>query len=533
MKILFIAPEEESLAVEYLSAAARAAGHRTALAFDPCLFRDQYLYTNPWLARRFDLRPFLIEKVKHLKPDLIAFSVVSAYRHWAAEMTLAVKKVSDAPVVWGGHHVTAAPDALLADGFADYLIIGEGDAAFVELLERLDSGRDPSDVQNLWGRAAGREFKNAPRPLIEDLDSLPFPDKSLYNKESFSFRDAYCITASRGCAYACRFCHHSGNRKLYGGKGYYRFRSVDSVIEELIVARNRYPYKFVRFLDDLFPPTEPGWLEEFAYRYSREVGVPWWSYAYPDRLTPEMVPLLKESGCAEVAFGVQTIDPQLRRSAASRSSSNEKIAHILQVLADHDIQVSTSNIVNLPGENDDHLLQLLRFYNDNRPTKVLTVPIMYLPGTGITEMAHKFGQVSDEQRDEVDCAGEVLYSHELPQFEQRSPLMRKIPTMMALMPLLSRPTVDVLLKDEGWKKVPELPFWMVFILNQILVLVRGGSRDRTPLKRFFGRYADYALRIAKLHISGRMPPNNDFAPTNPTAGKLYQKPDSGKPYYSR
>jgi len=234
MRVAFVFQSFENLGVEALSAALTRAGHETALFFDPKLFDDTF-YHNGFLSNLFDVRTKVIRDLVGWEPDVVAFSVLSDLYPWATNMARSIKEVYKAPIIFGGIHPTSVPDIVIQDQNVDYVVQGEGDETIVELVDYIADGASPADLPNVWSKVNGEIKGNPPRPLIRDLDSLPFPDKALYDHTFVKGTRIYTIMASRGCPHKCTYCNAALLKELYcEEKGsHWRARSVDNVIEEL------------------------------------------------------------------------------------------------------------------------------------------------------------------------------------------------------------------------------------------------------------------------------------------------------------
>ena len=390
MKVLFVYGGYENLGIEYLSAVLRKAGHRTALAFDPRLFDDHYTRV-PSLARLFDSSPALLRKAKEEAPDLVAFSVVTDDYPWVRQIANEMRRELRVPFVFGGVHVTSTPRRIINSGLADFAIVGEGEGALLDLVEGLEKGSDLDGVDNLWFRRGDEVMANPPRPLVEDLDTLPFPDKSLFYDTLPFLRRDYVVITSRGCPHSCTYCFNNFQRRMYAGTGRYcRRRSAGNVLAELIRARSRYPLRRIQFYDDVFT-SDASWLEAFADGYSREVGLPFWCSVNPLHVSPNVVELLREMGCWEVQMGVQTIDPTLRREVLGRRESTEQVQQAIELFRAADIKCVVDNISGIPGEAEDHFVKTLAFYNATRPSRISNYHLRYYPATEIVSKAEEHG----------------------------------------------------------------------------------------------------------------------------------------------
>jgi anaerobic magnesium-protoporphyrin IX monomethyl ester cyclase len=323
-----------NLAVSQLAAELLRAGHETRIIY----FKDYitvpqeeaHLYPQTdlcgvWIAARaremncncykpFTEREFelLRENLEEFRPDLIAMNLTSVPMRECAEVTRRIKEWFDIPVIWGGSGPTIEPERAIEH--CDMICVGEGEELIVELADALDAGRDYSNLRNLWIRKDGQVIRNEGRPLI-DIEKIAIPDydprltyminddRIRSNLYPSNLGRQYTMMTQRGCPYSCSFCVESYYQEKWGHS--VRRRSVDVVIEELVLAMERYGVKAVLFYDDVFT-IHPKWLREFAPRYKAEVGLPFWCYTYPRTTRKEDILLLKDAGLATITVGIQS-----------------------------------------------------------------------------------------------------------------------------------------------------------------------------------------------------------------------------------
>ena len=190
MKIAFVNDSCERLGVEYISAVLKAAGHETKLFVDPQLFDDENISIKG-LARVFDCKKKLISELKAYQPDLIGISAVTDFYQWALGMTRLIKEAMDVPIILGGIHPTSVPERVISNESVDMVCVGEGEYAMLELVNSMAKGKIDTTIRNIWFKRNGTVIRNEVRPLIEDLDALPMPDKELYYSASPHFSDFY------------------------------------------------------------------------------------------------------------------------------------------------------------------------------------------------------------------------------------------------------------------------------------------------------------------------------------------------------
>jgi radical SAM superfamily enzyme YgiQ (UPF0313 family) len=139
MKIVFVYKEAESLAIEYLSAVLKQHGHETSLVFESFLFDTNYIHI-PSIYRRANRPAKTAARILGEMPDLVAFSVVSDYYQWICAVAAELRSKSDVPIVMGGIHVTALPEKVIQKPFVDYLVLGEGEYALLDMVNALQAG---------------------------------------------------------------------------------------------------------------------------------------------------------------------------------------------------------------------------------------------------------------------------------------------------------------------------------------------------------------------------------------------------------
>lgn len=382
-----------------LSAMLRRAGHETRLFFDPLLF-DDMLLSVPRLARRFSHTDHLLHRLSEWRPGLVCFSVVTYDYAWARGITRRIREIlPDTKVVFGGIHVTSEPERVLADAQPDFVVVGEGDEVIVELADALTEGRSTDHLPNL-GRLGGP--LNPPRPVIQDLDALPFPDKDLYYREHSLFKIGYATISGRGCPINCTYCHNNIQSRIYGRKGYLRRRSVENTVEELRRAKAETEPFMIRFSDDEFC-YDAQWLEDFADVYPAEVGLPFWCFISPGSAKQRHMAALARAGCVEMQMGVQTLEVDIRKQVIDRHESTPQVAQAIAACRRHGIKLSVDFILNLPGHTEDALVGAARFFAKNPPFRIHTFWISYFPGLEITDYALSHGILS---RKDMDAAWE-------------------------------------------------------------------------------------------------------------------------------
>jgi radical SAM superfamily enzyme YgiQ (UPF0313 family) len=484
MKIAFINDSVERLGVEYISAVLKAGGHDVRLFADPQLFGDGY-HSVKWLSRVFDYKKKLIAELKAYQPDLIGISVVTDFYQWACTIARMVKEELDVPIIFGGIHPTSVPERVIKNDFVDMVCVGEGEYPMLELANSLQKGQIDYSIKNIWFKKDGQVIQNEIRPLIEDLDSLPLPDKELYYSASPHFSQCYYIMTSRGCQHACSYCCHSYLKRLYKDKGrYVRSRSVKNVIDELNIAKQKYKLRYIRFFDESLGSNKE-WLKVFSGEYKKSIGLPFICYMHPAHVTLESLGYLKEAGCCEIEIGVQSGVEKIRRELLNRNMSNQVIAEAINSIKDKKISVITDNIFGLPGEGRDDALNLALFYNRNRVNRIYFFWLRFYPRIAISEWARENMKISAGEYEQImegkngrpfSCGGDM----------NNRDLMRQ-QLLFFILPFFPAFLFELIIKSKIYRITP-----FVFrpgILAMFTSLFSASVNDKIIHKRFVLHYA--------------------------------------------
>lgn len=473
MKVAFVNNSSESLGVEYLSAYLKKHGHSVELFVDPQLFNDENVRAD-FLHRFFDYKDKLTRDICRSMPDIIGFSVVSDFYPWACLIAREIKKHCSIPVIFGGIHPTSMPEQVIKNNFVDMVCLGEGEEALLEVVEKLKQGDLPEDVANIWVKKSGKIIKNSIRPLIKDLDLLPFPDKELFREASAQYKFGYFAMASRGCLFRCSYCHNSYIGKLYKEDKYYRYRSVENVISELENGFFKKKHKIIRFSDDIFP-FEKAWLREFSEKFPERVGAPFICYIHPKKTDEETIRLLKKSGCVEVQIGVQTLYEQTQRKILNRNIKKERWEEIISWLKKYYIAITAENIVGIPEQGEDEIKDMVRFYACNRVNRVHIFWLRFYPKTELTDRFKK-QNLLDRQRP-FTMGGDV----------QEKDIV-KLRMLFSFTQFFPKSVVDFFIKN---KRYSRLPGWPLLFMNLLSNLTSGTYSDRITRKREQLKYFYY------------------------------------------
>lgn len=385
MKILFVypVPPPKYQILRYqqgigsISAVLKKAGHLTSLIYLWQLDDDS-----------------LDRRIREFQPNLIAVSITSGFFEFSCAVAKQVKERHNLLVLFGGVHPTLRPEESIAADGVFAICIGEGEYPTLELCDALEAGRDPTKIANLWVRQNGTIHRNAIRPLIADLDSLPFPDRDVFPyAELLNVLHEAEFMGSRGCPYLCAYCVNHALINMYKGKGaYVRSRSVDNLLNEIDEVTRRYPtIGFLGFHDDTFT-LNPRWLKEFSEKYpARFKKFPFWCNATAKSINEDVVRRLKQAGCYEVRIGIESGNDHIRMEILQKKVTRNEIVTAFRLLREAGIKSYAFNMVGLPYETLDTIKDTIEINRLVRPDEMFCSVFTPYPGTGLDDLCREKG----------------------------------------------------------------------------------------------------------------------------------------------
>lgn len=418
MKILFLYQYEfiEPLGLMALSAFLKQNGHECD--FVDLVFEKDYL-----------------KKIQEIHPDIIAYSITTGKHSFYQRLNSELKKNLVFFSVFGGPHATFFPEFVEEEG-VDAICRGEGEYPLLELAEALGSGKDNLQIQNLWIKHDGKVYRNEVRPLIEDLDSLPFPDREIVNKYNhYKKLHRRMILSGRGCPYRCSYCFNHSFNNLYEGKGnMIRKRGVDNVIKELKEIGEKYAPKRVQFIDDTFI-LDTQWCLEFCKRYAEEVRIPFIAYTRVNLVTDEIIKNLKRAGCITILYAIESGNDYVRNKVLNRNISEKQIIDAVHIYKKYRLKTYAQNMVGIPDETLDMAFETLRLNARCKPDYAWCSIFQPYPRTDLWTYCNNKGYLTSEEFNESYYKKSILRIKNKMEIENLHHLFSIIVAFPFLLPL--------------------------------------------------------------------------------------------------
>jgi len=451
MKVNFIYKGEENLGVQHISSVLKENGHDTELMFDSGLFSEgdsNYIKSN-FLKKLFNKQEEIIKEITKEKFCIIAFSVVTDDYQWACKLAKKIKHKTNFPIVFGGIHPTSVPEKVIKNGFVDFVVVGEGEYAMLDLVNAIEK-KQRYNIKNVWYKKNGKIIKNSIRPPINDLDKLPFPDKDLFYNKAPYLQRRYRIMTKRGCPNSCTYCCNNVLRGIYcDGQYEIRERSPENVIEELKIAKEKYKIERIFFGDDNFISSKE-WLEKFLEMYKKDINIPFGCIVIPGFLNEDNIKQLKEAGCMRIKIGVQTTNEDLKRRILKRYDSNEQILNIAKLIHKYKVKLYVDHLFGIPGETIKDYIDAVKFYNKVRPTQITKFWLVYYPKAEIINTAVEKGILTYEDIEKIE---EGKYPHSTMDRKDKTDA-DKFLALLGILPLLPKSTISFILNKKLYNYLP-------------------------------------------------------------------------------
>lgn len=390
MKIAFLQDTvNQNIGLMYLAAILKAHGYQCEL-FVESLEKD------------------FLHAVSFYQPDIVGFSVITGAHPWVLNSAHRLKEMLPRVlVILGGPHPTYFPE-VVKKSMVDVVARGEAEYSFLELVCRLEEGRNYTDVLGLWVKKDGQIYCNDLAPLVQDLSSLPPPDHELYLKYPFYKNQTEVpFSTQRGCPYQCSFCYSPAKAKLYRGKGrFVRTRQVIDILDEMERARTLYPkMRSVILYDDIIG-LDTEWLTEFCNAYAHRIGLPWFTSIRADLVDEFVVREVAKANCFCLSLGVETGDEDLRAITLGKKIPNSQYIETARLIRNAGIKVRTSNMFFLPGEDIEKAFKTIDLNREMKVDFAWGYTLQPYPGTAIYNYALRNGYLpSGFSFDDIDPLG--------------------------------------------------------------------------------------------------------------------------------
>lgn len=284
-------------------------------------------------------------------------------------------------VLVGGPHPSAVPEDVLKNENIDYVVVGEGETTLLELIR----GDDPRGIRGLAYRERGTVRTNPPRPLIKNLDSLPFPayhqlDIPRYGEPHRP--KVMSIIGSRGCPYSCIFCANNVVHRQV------RARSPENVVDEIEFLTKEHDVVNFAFFDEVFTLRRTRCIRICKEIIERKLSINWFCASRVDVVDKEMLTIMKGAGCQAVEYGVESGNQRIL-DLIKKGTTLKQIEDAVRWTREVGMQPNGLFMIGHPYETEDTINETIELAKRLPFEYAIFSITMPLPGTELWTWCHE------------------------------------------------------------------------------------------------------------------------------------------------
>jgi len=321
----------------------------------------------------------------------------------AKRTAAAIKEtLNHAFITVGGPYPVAAQEKCLEDcRDIDAAVTGEGEITVVEMLQKLGSGKGLDGVEGVAYRKGKEIKKNPDRPLITDLDALPFPARELLGEAgkyipppaTYKRKPVAVIMTARGCNRHCLYCFQIDKHRKSG----IRYRSVDNVMTEIELVL-RQGYREIKFIDDTLAADYNRAMTIAHEIKNRGLDFTWFASAVVNQVDKPLLQAFKDAGCWAILFGAES-GVQKDLNAIRKGITPAQIKKAVKAAQEVGLTVYTPFLFGIPGQTYEDGLKTIEFALELDPDIANFHSITPFPGTELYDNIEKYGTMSDDLSD--------------------------------------------------------------------------------------------------------------------------------------
>lgn len=385
----------------------------------------------------------LQKKIDEFNPDIIFWSALSSHIHGEGEYVniehgyslISNCKLNNCLLITGGLQVTASPENVVKKfEKVDFFIGGESEFVLSEVADNINNIKKIEMTHGIFYENKKGEIKiNQRQKIISDLNQIPIYDYSLFDKKVFlrpyngQVLNAIDFELSRGCIYTCTYCvetviqnYYNFNDKtprgaLVGAKKYLRNKTAERVYTELSLYKDKLNIEFVRCQDTNFLTISQKLLKEFEQlNLKKPLGIKLYIETRPEGINEKTVKLLKNIGVDGVGMGIELAGTNFREKNLNRFVNEDKIINAFKLLKENDIKRTSYNIIGLPGQNEESVIDTISFNQKLKPDNVTCAFYTPYQGTAEQKKSVEMNYFSDNEKNLDNQLRSVSKSSDIP-----------------------------------------------------------------------------------------------------------------------
>ncbi len=349
--------------------------HDKPIDIDISTLSDKYdYYLRSFNEKKNNIWNEVKNTIESYQPDIVGLQVFTDFVASAYNIAKMSKQINPkCRVVMGGPHISVKADEVMSTcPEVDYLVIGEGEKTFIELIDYFEKGIIKiNEVDGIVHRDGNKIKTNNTRMVEKNLDGVPLPDRSLLiNEKRYTSEDMGLIMTSRGCPFECAFCVTERNT---------RYGSVDRIIEEIKSVKKRYGTKQFTIKDDSFTVNKKR-VKEFCEKLIlSNIKIVWECNTRVDLINESLLKLMKKAGCIFIKVGIETGSEKILKKMNKKVTFDQMIeaARLFRKIGIH---WTGYFIIGVPGETREDIEKTLSFMYKLKPDFAYVAVYQPYPG---------------------------------------------------------------------------------------------------------------------------------------------------------
>lgn len=416
MKVTFLNPPQTNSKYKFLGVVAPSLG----IGYMSAVLEQNNIDVDVLDASALELTYDEIgEEILKRNPDIVSISALTPTIGVALDSADKIKQVKpNTIIVLGGYHPTFEFQSVLEEESVDVVVRGEGEYTLLELVQTIENNGDLKKVQGLafHDKTDNSLVVTPDRPIIENLDELPFPAFHLFPMEKYRIlnitTNVATIITTRGCPMQCSFCSSAA---LHGHK--LRRRSVENVVDEVEMRLKEQNIDTIAFMDDTFTLNKR-FVREYCSEIKRRGLKFWWGCtSRVDTLDEELLQTMKDAGCITIFMGVESADQQMLEKM-NKNITVTKTENAFKLARKVGIRTIASCVIGMPEDTHKSINQTIDFVKKLNPNYALFSLATPYPGTRFYNETFKKNLIKikdwskftliDPVLETIDCSGQEL-----------------------------------------------------------------------------------------------------------------------------
>jgi anaerobic magnesium-protoporphyrin IX monomethyl ester cyclase len=323
-------------------------------------------------------------------PDIVGIATLTPTYFGVQRLAAMVKELFPrCPVVVGGTHVSALTEEVMKEPNIDFAIKGEGELSMAELVKAIEEGKGFSGIKGVSYKQDGSIVHNAPRPLIENLDTLPSPPWHLFRLQEYmgnlNGKKAVGLSAARGCPFGCVFCY----RGPAAGENV-RMWSPQRVVQEIKTVKEKYGIQGIHFWNDVFT-YDKRWVDALCNLFQQEqLNIEWDCQTRADLINEPVLRKMKAAGCKAIMLGVESGSNEVLQ-AIDKKLTKDQIRQSFELLQQIGFETTATFTLGLPWDTRETIKETIAFAREINPDFAMFYMATPFPGSPMWSMLEAKG----------------------------------------------------------------------------------------------------------------------------------------------